>query len=76
MPVVSQSIIRPIVPVGASTVAWELRTPDSLAQLAGVVPRLLRGAEQLRGDELLVDVGHLLRGACRSTRSMCSSLST
>ena len=27
MPVVSQSIIRPIVPVGASTVAWELRTP-------------------------------------------------
>ena len=27
MPVVSQSIIRPIVPVGASTVACELRTP-------------------------------------------------
>ena len=27
MPVVSQSIIRPIVPVGASTEAWELRTP-------------------------------------------------
>ena len=27
MPVVSQSIISPIVPVGASTVAWELRTP-------------------------------------------------
>ena len=29
MPVVSQSIIKPIVPVGASTVAWLLRTPCS-----------------------------------------------
>ena len=29
MPVVSQSIIRPIVPVGASTDACELRTPCS-----------------------------------------------
>ena len=29
MPVVSQSIIRPIVPVGASTLACELRTPCS-----------------------------------------------
>ena len=27
MPVVSQSIMRPMVPVGASTVAWALRTP-------------------------------------------------
>ena len=29
MPVVSQSIISPIVPVGAITVAWLLRTPCS-----------------------------------------------
>ena len=29
MPVVSQSIIRPIVPVGARTLAWLLRTPYS-----------------------------------------------
>ena len=29
MPVVSQSIIRPMVPVGASTLAWLLRTPNS-----------------------------------------------
>ena len=29
MPVVSQSIIRPIVPVGASTDAWALRYPCS-----------------------------------------------
>ena len=29
MPVVSQSIISPIVPVGASTDAWLLRTPNS-----------------------------------------------
>ncbi len=31
MPVVSQSIIRPIVPVGAMTLACELRTPDTFA---------------------------------------------
>ncbi len=31
MPVVSQSIIRPMVPVGASTEACELRTPDVAA---------------------------------------------
>ena len=49
MPVVSQSIIRPIVPVGASTLACELRTPNVLAELDGFVPRLLRGAEQLGG---------------------------
>ncbi len=31
IPVVSQSIIRPMVPVGARTVAWALRTPCSSA---------------------------------------------
>ncbi len=30
MPVVSQSIMKPMVPVGASTVAWPLRKPNSL----------------------------------------------
>ena len=32
MPVVSQSISRPMVPVGASTVAWLLRTPWTAAR--------------------------------------------
>ena len=32
MPVVSQSISRPMVPVGASTVAWLLRTPSAAAR--------------------------------------------
>ena len=41
MPVVSQSIIRPIVPVGASTDAWLLRTPNSLPSANRRLPRLL-----------------------------------
>ena len=32
MPVVSQSMSRPMVPVGASTVAWLLRTPTAAAR--------------------------------------------
>ena len=40
---------RPIVPVGASTLAWLLRTPYVLGQLDRRVPRLLRGREQLGG---------------------------
>ena len=48
MPVVSQSIISPIVPVGASTVAWLLRTPCSSPSRTADVPRLLAGGEQRR----------------------------
>ncbi|CAB4824403.1 unannotated protein [freshwater metagenome] len=36
MPVVSQSIISPIVPVGASTDAWLLRTPKASPSLTAV----------------------------------------
>ena len=56
MPVVSQSIISPIVPVGASTLACALRNPWQLAERHGLVPGLLRGAEHRLGHELGVDL--------------------
>ena len=41
MPVVSQSIMKPMVPVGASTVAWPLRKPCSVptAMASSQAPR-------------------------------------
>ena len=59
MPVVSQSIIRPMVPVGASTRGLRVAHAVRLTELDRFVPRLLRGAEQLRRHELLVDLGRL-----------------
>ena len=59
MPVVSQSIIRPMVPVGASTRGLRVAHAERLAELDRFVPRLLRRAEQLRRHELLVDLGRL-----------------
>ena len=44
MPVVSQSIMKPMVPVGASTVTWALRTPDSSASRSAS-PHAERAAE-------------------------------
>ncbi len=44
MPVVSQSIIRPMVPVGASTDGLRVAHAELLAELARLVPRLLGGA--------------------------------
>ena len=43
MPVVSQSIMRPMVPVGASTEAWLLRTPNCSPSSHGRRPSLLGG---------------------------------
>ena len=40
MPVVSQSMARPIVPVGAMTTAWLLRTPLHASRVERRVPRL------------------------------------
>ena len=50
-PVVSQSMSSPIVPVGASTVAWELRTPNCSASSTASSQDCLRRVEQLGGDE-------------------------
>ena len=71
MPVVSQSIISPMVPVGASTEAWRVADAGGGGELAGLVPALLGGAEQRGGDQLLVDLGGRLP-VLASTRSMCS----
>ena len=46
-PVVSQSMRNPIVPVGASTVAWELRTPYCSASSTAASQDCLGGVEQL-----------------------------
>src|SRR4029078_9099413 len=72
MPVVSQSIIRPMVPVGASTVACELRTPycspssTASCQLCWAADSNTRAThccgaarQQLRRHELLVDLRRL-----------------
>ena len=56
MPVVSQSIIRPIVPVGARTLACALRTPWSLGQLESLVPDGRGGRQQAFVDFGGVDV--------------------
>ncbi len=47
MPVVSQSIIRPMVPVGASTLSLAVANAVLLAVAHGRLPRLLAGEHQL-----------------------------
>ena len=55
MPVVSQSIIRPIVPVGASTDAWLLRTPNSSPPATASSHEAWAAEQQVGGHQLLVD---------------------
>ena len=57
MPVVSQSIIKPIVPVGARTVAWRVADAVFLAVGDGGLPGLLAGVEQLGRDGSCFDRG-------------------
>ena len=64
----------PIVPVGASTLACELRTPWRSASSTAVVPSLLGRREQLGRHELLVDLRRLAR-CMRSTPSIALALS-
>ena len=52
-PVVSQSIMKPMVPVGASTVAWRVAVAEVLAERDRLVPRLL-GAVVEVGRHVLV----------------------
>jgi hypothetical protein len=46
-PVVSQSIMNPMVPVGASTVTCELRKPCRLTVGEGAIPGVAAGCDQL-----------------------------
>ncbi len=55
-PVVSQSIISPMVPVGAKTLAWLLRTPDGLGEFGGLVPATTGLAHQIGRHVLFVDL--------------------
>jgi hypothetical protein len=54
MPVVSQSIMKAMVPVGASSVVWALRKPLALPRIQGVVPDVAGGAVQVRAGRRLV----------------------
>ena len=58
IPVVSQSIMKPIVPVGAMTVVCALRKPLTLPFSYASIPRLQSGLEQRRGHPAAVDVVH------------------
>ena len=74
MPVVSASIMKLMVPVGAKTVACELRTPNSspsrtAASQASWAARATYGGRRSRPS-----MRRLASRCMRSTRSMCSSL--
>ena len=58
MPVVSQSIMKPMVPVGASTVTCEFLKPNFSPRLQRVVPRILRRHEQFRLHVFRLDAAH------------------
>ena len=55
-PVVSQSIMNPMVPVGASTVACALRKPNSSPSSTASSQRRDRRGEQIVGHDGRVDV--------------------
>ena len=75
MPVVSQSIISPMVPVGASTEACELRTPNSSPSRTAASHDSWAAVEQ-HGRAGPTDRSAREASRCmRSTRSMCSSFS-
>ena len=69
MPVVSQSIIRPIVPVGASTDGLAVADAELLAAGHGVVPGRLGGRQELGRHQLLVDARRPRRGAGAARRA-------
>jgi hypothetical protein len=62
-------------PVGAKTLACELRTPYCSASSTAVVPRLLGRRQQLGRHQLLVDVRGRIGRCMRSTLSMASRFS-
>ena len=75
MPVVSQSIMKLMVPVGAKTEACELRTPCSSPSRTAV-SHASWAARATYGGQRIDAVDLRLASRCMpSTRSMCSSLS-
>ena len=74
MPVVSQSMSSPIVPVGASTVAWLLRTPWRSARSQASSHASCAASSRSAGARSSSMEAVALR-CWSSTRSMCSRLS-
>ena len=74
MPVVSQSIIRPMVPVGASTEAWELRTPKSAASSQASSQDCWAATSSSWGTSSS-SMSAASSRCMSSTRSMCSAFS-
>ena len=64
MPVVSQSIKRPMVPVGASTDAWALRTPWRAPRSTASSHARWAASRMSAGASVGVDLVRRRRGAC------------
>ena len=75
MPVVSQSIIRPIVPVGARTDAWLLRTPEVAASSLASSQHSCAAPSRLAGTSSS-SMWAAASWCWRRTRSMCSWLAS
>ena len=75
MPVVSQSIIRPMVPVGASTLAWLLRTPYSSPSRTAAAQASAPACTSSAGTTEVLAISAWASRCMRSTLSMCTSLS-
>ena len=73
MPVVSQSMSSPMVPVGASTVAWLLRTPCCSAR-SQASSQASWAASIRSGGTSSSSMEAVAVRCCSSTRSMCSRL--
>src|ERR1051325_2934443 len=57
-PVVSQSIMKPIVPVGAGTGAWSLGWANALPQRPPIVPQAVRDGVEIGRHVPRVDTAH------------------
>ncbi len=75
MPVVSQSIIRPIVPVGASTDACELRTPCAAA-VSHAWRHAFCAASNISGGTSRLSIFAAASRCCSSTRRIGSSFAS
>ena len=75
MPVVSQSSRNEIVPVGASTVAWLLRTPYSSPSRTAASHASRPAASSSAGTASAPSIAYAASRCIRSTSSMCPSFS-
>ncbi len=74
MPVVSQSIMKPMVPVGASTLAWLLRQPLASPIVLPSSQALTASACTSLSKECMVRMESLAAACLRMTRLWASAL--